>query len=174
MILHICNAAEHACPRYTFARFILQSATWACTRRKLAHNITLKLHGDEDNLALCGLGHRLKCFKLTDLHGSRAREDVSGLPHEARSVDFGTSSNDLRLTNPLLLSSGRERRGNISCEDNVLDPRDNRSVWYSIRYGKVFERSMLFICVLGREVGESSKYSQDAFDRNTPFLLIRV
>lgn len=87
----------------------------------MPHDVALQLHGHKDDLALCGLGHRLKRLELPDLHGRRAGEDVRRLTHKARGIDFGTRSDDLTLSEPLLLGGGRERGGDLGREDDVLD-----------------------------------------------------
>jgi len=58
---------------------------------------------------------------LSDLHGSRAGENISRLPHETSRVDFSARSNDLGLSDPLLLGSRGQGRGYFGAEDDILD-----------------------------------------------------
>jgi hypothetical protein len=62
-------------------------------------------------------------FKLPDLHSSRRGQDISRLPHKPSCIDLCTGRNDLRLSDPLLLRSRRERRGHLSAEDDILDEK---------------------------------------------------
>ena len=60
-------------------------------------------------------------FQLTDLHGSGAGEDISCLSHETGRVNLRSSGNNLRLSDPLLLSSRRQGSGDFGTEDDILD-----------------------------------------------------
>lgn len=87
----------------------------------LANNIALQLHRDEDNLRVPALRHCLQRLKLPNLHSSWASEDISSLPHQPGRVDFCPSSDDLGLSDPLLLSGRGEGGGNVGGEDDVFD-----------------------------------------------------
>lgn len=89
--------------------------------RHLADDVTLQLHRHEHDLARRRLRHHLEGLQLTDLHCSGTGEDIGGLPHQTGGVDFGTSGDDLALSNTLLLGGGRQGGGNIGGEDDILD-----------------------------------------------------
>ena len=89
--------------------------------RDLPDDVALQLHRHEHDLAARALRHRLQRLELPDLHRGGAREDVRGLAHEARRVDLRAGGDDLGLPDALLLRGGRERRGHLGGEDDVLD-----------------------------------------------------
>ena len=64
---------------------------------------------------------RRTSFQLPNLHSSRTSEDVGSLSHQPGRIDFCTCSNDLTLTNPLLLSCRAQGSGHFGTEDDILD-----------------------------------------------------
>jgi len=81
----------------------------------------LVLRRQEDDLAVGGFGHRLHGFKVSDLHGRRAGQDVGGLAHEFCGFDLSTRANDLRLTSPLGLRGHGQAVLKLLAEDDILD-----------------------------------------------------
>ena len=60
-------------------------------------------------------------LKLPDLHSSRTSQNICSLSHQTGRVNFCPGRNDLRLSNPLLLSRRRQRCRDFGAEDNILD-----------------------------------------------------
>ena len=81
----------------------------------------LVLRGQEDDLAVRRLGHRLHGFEISDLHGWCAGQDVGGLTHEFRGFDLGTRADDLGLTGPLGLRGHGQAVLELLAEDDILD-----------------------------------------------------
>lgn len=77
--------------------------------------------GQEDDFAVCGLGHSLHSLQVSDLHSRRRAQDVGGLTHEFGALDLRTRSNDLALSNPLALRRHAQRVLQFSAENDILD-----------------------------------------------------
>lgn len=75
----------------------------------------------EDDLAVSALGHGLHSLEVPNLHGRRARENVSSLAHQLRGFDLGLGRNDLGLSNTLALGGHGERVLKLRAEDDILD-----------------------------------------------------
>lgn len=82
---------------------------------------SLVVRRQEDNLAICRLGHGLHSLQISDLHGRCRRQDISSLAHELRALDLGARGDDLGLSDPLGLSGHRQRVLQLVVEDDVLD-----------------------------------------------------
>ena len=129
LLSHLRDTVEHTHTtgnsHWAISRLVLQNCAkvGGGSRRacKLASDVALKLHGYENNFAVRRFGHLLEGLQLPDLHGRGRGENVGSLPHETGSINFCASSNDLGLSNTLLLCGGRERRGDLGAENDIFD-----------------------------------------------------
>lgn len=90
--------------------------------------LQLRLHadglvrsGEEDDLAVGGLGHRLHGLEVADLHRRRRGEDVGGLAHELRGLDLGARRDDFGLADTLGLRGHGEGVLQLGAEDYIFD-----------------------------------------------------
>lgn len=82
---------------------------------------SLIIRRQEDNLAIRRLRHGLHSLKISDLHrGSRA-QDIGGLAHEFRGLDFGAGGDDFGLADALGLGGHAEGVLQLVAEDDVFD-----------------------------------------------------
>ena len=100
----------------------------AIRRRALAHTIRhrhlgghIRRSGQEDDLAVRALGHGLHSLQVADLHRGRRGQDVSGLAHEFRGLDFGAGGDDLGFSDSLRLRGHGQRVLQLVGENHVFD-----------------------------------------------------
>lgn len=105
-------------------RGITLGASLAIIRISLLQSLradSLVIRGQEDDLAIRRLGHRLHSLEVSDLHRRRRAQDIRRLAHEFRGLDFGAGGDDFGLADSLGLGGHAEGVLQLVAEDDVFD-----------------------------------------------------
>ena len=77
--------------------------------------------GQENDLAVCRLRHRLHSLQVPDLHCGRRAQDVGRLAHQFRGLDFCARGNDFGFTDSFGLRGHGEGVLQFGGENDVFN-----------------------------------------------------